>query len=69
MRDTAYKSLLDRAKLRGSVLPKLSAPKLARTLNDCLHVFTSDALGPHPGRKGGRRSLGGACGLRGASRG
>ena len=44
MRDTAYKSLLDRAKLRGSVLPKLSRPKLARTLNDCLHVFTSDAL-------------------------
>lgn len=32
MRDTAYKSLLDRAKLRGSVLPKLSRPKLARTL-------------------------------------
>lgn len=44
MRDTAYKSLLDRAKLRGSVLPELSRPKLARTLNDCLHVFTSDAL-------------------------
>ena len=32
IRDTAYKSLLDRAKLRGSVLPKLSRPKLARTL-------------------------------------
>ena len=32
MRDTAYKSLLDRAKLRGSVLPKLSRPKLARAL-------------------------------------
>lgn len=32
MRDTAYKSLLDRAELRGSVLPKLSRPKLARTL-------------------------------------
>ena len=53
MRDTAYKSLLDRAKLRGSVLPKLSRSKLARTLNDCLHVFTSDAPGSHPGRKGG----------------
>ena len=26
------------------MLPKLSRPKLARTLNDCLHVFTSDAL-------------------------
>ena len=44
VRDTAYRSLLERAKLAGSVLPKLSRPKLARTLNDCLHVFTSDAL-------------------------
>lgn len=39
-----YRSLLERAKLAGSVLPKLSRPKLARTLNDCLHVHTSEAL-------------------------
>ncbi len=44
IRDTAYKSLLDRAKLRGSVLQKLSRPKLARTLNDCLQVYSADAL-------------------------
>ena len=44
VRDTAYRSLLERAKLAGSVLPKLSRPKLARTLNDCLHVHTSEAL-------------------------
>ncbi len=44
VRHTAYRSLLDRAKLRGSVLPKLSRPKLARTLNDCLQVYSSDAL-------------------------
>ena len=44
VRMTAYKSLLDRAKLSGTVLPKLSREKLARTLNDCLAVFSSEAL-------------------------
>lgn len=44
VRGTAYKSLLDRAKISGSVLPKLSRDKLARTLNDCLALFSSEAL-------------------------
>lgn len=44
VRTTAYKSLLDRAKLSGTVLPKLSRDKLARTLNDCLAVYSSEAL-------------------------
>lgn len=44
VRGTAYKSLLDRAKISGSVLPKLSREKLARTLNDCLELFSSEAL-------------------------
>lgn len=36
LRDTAYKSLLDRAKIGGTVLQKLQRDTLARTLNDCL---------------------------------
>lgn len=44
IRTTSYKSLLERAKLGGTVLPKLSRPKLARTLNDCLEVYSSEAL-------------------------
>ena len=44
VRGTAYKSLLERAKISGSVLPKLSREKLARTLNDCLALFSSEAL-------------------------
>ena len=44
VRMTAYKSLLDRAKIGGTVLPKLSREKLARTLNDCLEVYSSEAL-------------------------
>lgn len=44
IRMTAYKTLLDRAKIGGTVLPKLSREKLARTLNDCLEVYGSDAL-------------------------
>lgn len=44
IRTTSYKTLLERAKLNGSVLPKLSRPKLARTLNDCLEVYSSEAL-------------------------
>ena len=35
-RDTAYKSLLDRAKIGGTSLPKLRRETLARTLNECL---------------------------------
>jgi hypothetical protein len=36
VRNTAYKSLLDRAKIGGTALPKLSRESLAKTLNDCL---------------------------------
>ena len=38
LRNTAYKSLLDRAKINGTVLPKLSRSKLADTLNYCLAI-------------------------------
>ena len=38
LRDTAYKSLLDRAKIGGSVLPKLSKNRLSDILNACLSV-------------------------------
>lgn len=44
MRSTAYKSLLDRAKISGTALPKLSRGVLAEVLNACLHLFPSDAL-------------------------
>ena len=44
VRSTAYKSLLDRAKIGGTVLPKLPRQVLAETLNACLKVFPSDAL-------------------------
>lgn len=44
VRTTAYKSLLDRAKIGGTVLPKLPRAELAHTLNACLQLFTSDAL-------------------------
>ena len=45
LRTTAYKSLLDRAKISGSVLPKLPKKLLASVLNQCLQVhMTSDAL-------------------------
>ena len=36
VRDTAYKSLLDRAKVSGTALLKLPRSSLARILNDCL---------------------------------
>lgn len=36
LRDTAYKSLLDRAKIGGTALPKLSREKLSEVLNSCL---------------------------------
>ena len=44
MRDTAYKTLLDRAKIGGSALPKLSRDILAQTLNACMKLSNSDAL-------------------------
>lgn len=44
IRVTAYKSLLDRAKISGSVLAKLSRDKLADILNACLSLHTADAL-------------------------
>jgi len=44
LRDTAYKSLLDRAKLSGTVLTKLSRDNLATILNVCVAVYSRDAL-------------------------
>lgn len=44
MRITAYKSLLDRAKISGTALPKLKKEDLANVLNACLHLFESEAL-------------------------
>lgn len=44
MRSTAYKSLLDRAKIGGTALPKLKKEDLANILNACLHLFESEAL-------------------------
>lgn len=44
VRDTAYKSLLDRAKIGGSALPKLKRPMLADILNACLQLHSAEAL-------------------------
>ena len=44
VRSTAYKSLLDRAKIGGSVLPKLKREDLAHILNACLKLHKSEAL-------------------------
>lgn len=44
VRTTAYKTLLDRAKIGGTALPKLSRKELAGVLNACLAVHNSDAL-------------------------
>ena len=44
MRSTAYKTMLDRAKINGSSLPRLERPLLARVVNDCLNLSTTDAL-------------------------
>ena len=44
VRETAYKTLLDRAKIGGSILPKLSRETLAGVLNECLHLSSTDAL-------------------------
>ena len=42
LRDTSYKSLLDRAKINGSALPKLSREKLADVINSCLALHKKD---------------------------
>ena len=44
VRSTAYKSLLDRAKISGSALSKLSRQRLASVLNDCLELYSSETL-------------------------
>ena len=44
IRTTAYKTLLDRAKISGTALPKLKRKELAEVLNACLAVHASDAL-------------------------
>lgn len=44
VRTTAYKSLLDRAKIGGTALPKLPRAVLADTINACLQLSSSDAL-------------------------
>ena len=44
LRDTAWKSLLDRAKINGTALTKLSREDLANIINTCLALFGSDAL-------------------------
>ena len=44
LRDTAWRSLLDRAKISGTALPKLSREDLANVINTCLALFGSEAL-------------------------
>ena len=44
LRDTAYKSLLDRARVGGSALPKLPREKLAEVINSCLALHRDRAL-------------------------
>ena len=44
LRDTAYKSLLDRARVGGSALPKLPREKLAQVINSCLALHRDSAL-------------------------
>lgn len=44
VRGTAYKTLLDRAKISGTILPKLKREELANILNLCLSHSNSEAL-------------------------
>lgn len=44
IRMTAYKSLLDRAKIGGTALPKLGRDVLANVLNACLKLYSAEAL-------------------------
>ena len=43
VRDTAYKGLLDRAKIGGSSLPKLTRKELAGMLNSCLKLYSGSS--------------------------
>ena len=44
VRDTAYKSLLDRAKITGTSLAKLGRDVLADVLNACLKLYSAESL-------------------------
>ena len=44
VRNTAFKSLTDRAKISGSALPKLNKTDLAKVLNSCLKLHSANAL-------------------------
>ncbi len=44
VRDTAYKSLLGRARINGTALPKLKRDVLANVLNACLKLYGEEAL-------------------------
>jgi len=44
VRTTAYKSLLDRAKINGTALSKLEKKKLSGVLNSCLEIHSAGAL-------------------------
>ena len=44
VRVTAYKSLLERARIGGTALPKLSREVLAEVINACLGLYSADAL-------------------------
>lgn len=44
VRSTAYKTLLDRAKINGTALSKLDRQELSNVLNTCLSVHDCDAL-------------------------
>ena len=44
IRSTAYKTLLDRAKIGGTALPKLKRKDLADVLNACLALYSTEAL-------------------------
>ena len=44
LRDTAYKSLLDRARISGAALQKLRRDDLSKTLNACLALYKDSAL-------------------------
>ena len=44
LRNTAFKSLADRAKIGGTSLPKLEKPDLANILNKCLGLHSAAAL-------------------------
>lgn len=57
VRETAYKSLLDRAKISGSGLNKLTKDELAQVLNTFLGHFRSEALKKSCTKAKGNRKL------------